>query len=72
MRMSGKRVIEVYDLRIGLGLNHRSTAQAGRQGMARGHPRVYVVLNRMNMLVEIFHKSMTKTHFRRENFCGEG
>lgn len=72
MRLSGKRVNEVYDLQIGLGLNHRSTAQAERQGMARGHLRVYIVLNRMNMLVEIFHKSTTKTHFRRENFCGEG
>ena len=69
MRLSGKRVNEVYDLQIGLGLNHRSTAQAGRQGMARGHPRVYIVLNRMNMLVVIF---QTKTHFRRENFCDEG
>jgi hypothetical protein len=50
-----------------LGLNHQSTAQAGRQRMARGHPRVYIMLIRTNMRVEIFHKSMTTTHFHREN-----
>jgi hypothetical protein len=39
--------------------------------MARGHPRVYILLNGMNMLVNVFHKSVTNTHFHRENIYND-
>jgi hypothetical protein len=54
--------IRKYDLWIILGIKPPVYTAS-----EAGNPRVFIVLNRMNTLVENFHESVNNTHFCRED-----